>query len=157
MEVELRVQFFDQDLMGYNTVAEIPGSDLKDEIVTLGGHMDSWHAGTGATDNGAGVAVVMEAVRILQALKLQPRRTIRVGLWTGEEQGLLGSRAYVAKHFGYYTNITNSAVTRAPRDSRDDNASRRRTRSGNSTRKLVEGGEYDNISAYFNLDNGTGK
>src|SRR6476619_3436918 len=86
--------------MGYNTVAEIPGSDLKDEIVMLGGHMDSWHAGTGATDNGAGVAVAMEAVRILQALNLKPRRTIRIALWTGEEEGLLGSKAYVAEHFG---------------------------------------------------------
>ena len=88
--------------MGYNTIAEIPGTDLKDEVVMLGGHMDSWHSGTGATDNGAGVAVAMEAVRILQALNLKPRRTIRVGLWTGEEQGLLGSRAYVAEHFGRF-------------------------------------------------------
>ena len=157
MALELQVQFHNADPMAYNTVAEIPGTDLKSQIVMLGAHMDSWHSGTGATDNGAGVAVTMEAVRILQALKLQPRRTIRVGLWTGEEQGLLGSRAYVAKHFGYYTNITNSTVTRAPRDTRDENASRRRTRSGNSTRKLVEGSEYENISAYFNLDNGTGK
>src|SRR3954449_11769772 len=100
--------------MAYNTIAEIPGTDLHDQIVMLGAHMDSWHSGTGATDNGAGVAATMEAVRILTALKLQPRRTIRIGLWTGEEQGLLGSPAYVAKHFGYYTNITNSTVTRSP-------------------------------------------
>ena len=86
--------------MGYNTIAEIPGTDLKDEVVMLGGHMDSWHGGTGATDNAAGVAVAMEAMRILQALNLKPRRTIRVALWSGEEQGLLGSRAYVAEHFG---------------------------------------------------------
>ena len=88
--------------MGYNTIAEIPGSDptLKDEVVMLGGHMDSWHAGTGATDNGAGVAVAMEAMRIIQTLGLKPKRTIRIGLWTGEEQGLLGSAAYVAQHFG---------------------------------------------------------
>ena len=100
MTVDLQVEYQDQDNMGYNTVAEIPGSDLKDEIVMLGGHMDSWHSGTGATDNGAGVAVAMEAVRILQALGLKPRRTIRIALWTGEEEGLLGSRAYVAQHFG---------------------------------------------------------
>ncbi len=74
--------------MAYNTVAEIPGTDLKDEIVMLGGHMDSWHSGTGATDNGAGVSCAMEAVRIIKALDLKPRRTIRIALWTGEEQGL---------------------------------------------------------------------
>src|SRR5829696_2270792 len=89
MNVNLDVQFQDQDLMGYNTIAEIPGSDLKDEVVMLGGHMDSWHGGTGATDNAAGVAVAMEAVRIINALNLQPRRTIRIALWSGEEQGLL--------------------------------------------------------------------
>ena len=100
MTVDLAVEWQDADLMGYNTIAEIPGTDLKDEVVMLGGHMDSWHSGTGATDNGAGVAVAMEAVRILQALGLKPRRTIRVALWSGEEQGLLGSRAYVAEHFG---------------------------------------------------------
>jgi Zn-dependent M28 family amino/carboxypeptidase len=106
MAVDLQVQFNDDDLMAYNTIAEIPGSDLKEEIVMLGGHLDSWHAGTGATDNGAGAVAAMEAVRIIAALKLQPRRTIRVALWSGEEQGLLGSKAYVASHFGYYTNIT---------------------------------------------------
>ncbi len=88
--------------MAYNTVAEIPGSDpkLKDEVVMLGGHMDSWHSGTGATDNAAGVAVAMEAARIIQASGLKPRRTIRVALWSGEEQGLYGSQEYVKQHFG---------------------------------------------------------
>ena len=100
MAVDLSVQFHDDDLMAYNTVAEIPGTDKKDELVMLGGHMDSWHSGTGATDNAAGVAVGMEAVRILKALDLKPRRTIRIALWSGEEEGLLGSRAYVTKHFG---------------------------------------------------------
>src|SRR5207248_5127683 len=90
----------DDDQMAYNTIAEIPGTDKKDELVMVGAHMDSWHSGTGATDNAAGCAVAMEAVRILKALGVQPRRTIRVGLWTGEEQGLLGSRAYVSEHFG---------------------------------------------------------
>jgi len=84
----------------FNTVAEIAGSDRRDELVLAGGHLDSWHAGTGATDNGAGVAVAMEAMRILQALGLKPRRTIRVVLWAGEEEGLLGSEAYVKEHFG---------------------------------------------------------
>jgi Zn-dependent M28 family amino/carboxypeptidase len=111
MAVDLEVQFNDDDLMAYNTIAEIPGSDLKDEIVMLGGHLDSWHAGTGATDNGAGAVAAMEAVRIIAALKLEPRRTIRVALWTGEEQGLLGSKAYVARHFGYYTNIVTTNLT----------------------------------------------
>jgi len=113
MAVDLQVQFNDDDLMAYNTVAEIPGSDLKDQIVMLGGHLDSWHAGTGATDNGAGAVAAMEAARIIAALKLQPRRTIRVALWTGEEQGLLGSKAYVARHFGYYTNFTTTTTSTA--------------------------------------------
>lgn len=84
----------------YNAVAEIPGTDKADEIVMLGGHLDSWHAATGATDNAAGVAVMMEAARILKAIGVKPRRTIRVALWGGEEQGLIGSKAYVAQHFG---------------------------------------------------------
>ena len=116
MEVNLAVEFQDQDLNGYNTVAEIPGSDptLKDEIVMLGGHMDSWHSGTGATDNGAGVAVGMEAVRIIQTLGLKPRRTIRIALWTGEEEGLLGSRAYVAQHFGKMETPATTAAATSP-------------------------------------------
>src|SRR5947199_152247 len=97
---DLQVKFHTDDPMAYNTIAEIPGTDLKDEIVMVGAHLDSWHSGTGATDNGAGTATAMEAVRIIKALNLQPRRTIRVALWSGEEQGLLGSRAYVTKHFG---------------------------------------------------------
>ncbi|MEO5897205.1 MAG: M20/M25/M40 family metallo-hydrolase [Vicinamibacterales bacterium] len=84
----------------YNTIAEIPGTDKADEVVMLGGHLDSWHSATGATDNAIGCAVMMEAARILQAIGVKPRRTIRVALWGGEEQGLLGSKAYVAQHFG---------------------------------------------------------
>jgi carboxypeptidase Q len=84
----------------YNVVAEIPGSDKADEIVMLGGHLDSWHAATGATDNAIGSSIMMEAARIIQALGLKPRRTVRVALWSGEEQGLLGSQAYVKEHFG---------------------------------------------------------
>jgi carboxypeptidase Q len=99
LSVNLQVEFDDSDPMSYNTVAEIPGTDLKDEVVMLGAHLDSWHTGTGATDNAAGVAVMMEAVRILKAVGVQPRRTVRIALWSGEEQGLLGSRAYVREHF----------------------------------------------------------
>jgi carboxypeptidase Q len=88
----------------YNAVAEIPGTDKKDEVVMLGGHLDSWHSATGATDNAIGCAVMMEAARILKALGVQPRRTIRVALWGGEEQGLLGSKAYVKEHFGTFEN-----------------------------------------------------
>src|SRR5205085_4985610 len=115
----------------YNTVAEIPGGDLKDQIVMLSAHMDSWHSGTGATDNGAGVAATMEAVRILSALKLQPRRTIRIGLWRGEEQGLIGSQAYVSNHFGFYTNLTNAVVASA-RSEQTNGAVRTETASTNS-------------------------
>ena len=86
----------------YNVVAEIPGTDKADEVVMLGGHLDSWHAATGATDNAIGCAVMMEAVRILHAIGVKPRRTIRVALWSGEEQGLLGSQAYVREHFGTF-------------------------------------------------------
>jgi len=157
MTVDLRVKFHDDDLMAYNTIAEIPGSDLKDELVMIGAHMDSWHSGTGATDNGAGVAATMEAVRIISALGLQPRRTIRIAQWTGEEQGLLGSKAYVAKHFGYYTNTTNTAVTRSPREETNTPRRARPASSGNSARKLVRRDEHEKLSAYFNLDNGTGK
>src|SRR5678815_2399270 len=83
----------------YNTVAEIPGTDKAGEVVMLGAHLDSWHSGTGATDNGAGSVVTMEAMRILKAVGAKPRRTIRIGLWSGEEEGLLGSRGYVSEHF----------------------------------------------------------
>ncbi|SNR71107.1 M28 family metallopeptidase [Hymenobacter mucosus] len=101
LELETRTRFQSQDLKGYNVVAEIPGTDkkLKNEVVMLGGHLDSWHAATGATDNAAGCAVMMEAVRILKAAGVQPRRTIRIALWGEEEQGLHGSRNYVKNHF----------------------------------------------------------
>jgi hypothetical protein len=102
--VTLRVNIvnktYPEGITAHNVIAEIPGTDRKDEVVMLGGHFDSWHDATGATDNAAGCAMMMEAVRILAALKVQPRRTIRIALWTGEEQGLLGSIAYVQQHFG---------------------------------------------------------
>jgi hypothetical protein len=99
MEVNVQNRFYDDDLNSFNIVAEIPGTDKADEIVMLGAHFDSWHGGTGATDNGVSCAVAMEAMRILKATGLKMRRTVRVALWTGEEQGLLGSRAYVKEHF----------------------------------------------------------
>ncbi|MDO7849498.1 M20/M25/M40 family metallo-hydrolase [Hymenobacter sp. M29] len=101
VEMETKTRFQTQDLKGYNVVAEIPGTDkkLKSEVVMLGGHLDSWHAATGATDNAAGCAVMMEAVRILKASGLKPRRTIRIALWGEEEEGLHGSRGYVKNHF----------------------------------------------------------
>jgi hypothetical protein len=151
MAIDLQVQFHDEDQNAYNTVAEIPGSDLKDEIVMLGGHLDSWHAGTGATDNGAGVAVAMEAVRILKAAGLQPRRTVRVALWTGEEQGLLGSKAYVAEHFGSYT--TEGSSGGQSEDGNREESQRERSRS----RTMVRKPEYEQFAAYFNLDNGSGR
>ncbi|MGB9178387.1 MAG: M20/M25/M40 family metallo-hydrolase, partial [Pyrinomonadaceae bacterium] len=145
MAVDLQVQWQDADPMGYNTIAEIPGSDpqLKDEVVMLGGHMDSWHAGTGATDNGAGVAVAMEVVRILQTLGLKPRRTIRIGLWTGEEQGLLGSRAYVAQHLGTLGDGSQTAAFNAMMTGQP--------------LAVTQKPEYEKFDAYYNLDNGTGK
>jgi len=98
MEVNIEVTFYDQPLDTFNVIAEIPGGSRKDEIVMAGAHLDSWNSGTGATDNGAGVAIVMEAARILRALNLKMDRTIRLGLWAAEEHGLLGSKAYVAAH-----------------------------------------------------------
>jgi Zn-dependent M28 family amino/carboxypeptidase len=101
IEVDVKVKFQDKDLQGYNVIAEIPGTDptLKDEVVMIGAHLDSWQAGSGSTDNAAGSSVMMEAMRILKAIGVQPKRTIRIGLWSGEEQGLLGSRGYVKKTF----------------------------------------------------------
>jgi hypothetical protein len=148
MTVDLAVEYQDQDNMGYNTIAEIPGTDLKDEIVMLGGHMDSWHSGTGATDNGAGVAVAMEAVRILQTLGLKPRRTIRIALWTGEEEGLLGSRAYVKQHFGSLEGGAGQFGGGGGGGGGAANA---------TPAKLTTLPEYEKFSGYFNLDNGTGK
>jgi len=171
MAVDLKVQFHDENPMAYNTIAEIPGTDLKKQIVMVGAHLDSWHSGTGATDNGAGVAAVMEAVRILSVLKLEPRRTIRIALWTGEEQGLYGSKAYVSNHFGHFTTNAGSTTltTRSPKDVSQPvilaaanvtpaDTSIDSTRSTNSSKRtLVREKEYQRLSAYFNLDNGAGK
>jgi hypothetical protein len=160
MAIELAVEFHEEDQNAYNTVAEIPGGDLKDEIVMLGAHLDSWHSGTGATDNAAGSAVVMEAVRILKALDLKPRRTVRVALWTGEEQGLLGSKAYVRDHFGHYPEETpragqsNTAGEGGGTPPAEGSSSATR---GAARRTLVRQPGYDKFAAYFNLDNGSGR
>jgi carboxypeptidase Q len=113
LELNVRNRFFSDDLQAYNTLADLPGSDKADEYVMLGAHLDSWHLGGGATDNAAGSVVMMEAMRILKTLGLQPRRTIRIALWSAEEQGLLGSRNWVEKHpelharISAYVNVDN--------------------------------------------------
>ncbi len=147
LRVNVKARFTDEaDQPGYNTVAEIPGSGSKaGEIVMLGAHMDSWHAGTGAADNAAGVAVMMEAMRILKAVGAKPKRTIRVVLWSGEEQGLIGSQAYVAKHFAAYPEPTDPAQKALPASLRE------------STGALQKKRDYDRFSAYFNMDNGSGR
>jgi hypothetical protein len=112
METEVKTKFQTKDLQGYNVIAEIPGTDplLKDEVVMIGAHLDSWQAGTGATDNAAGSSVMMEAMRILKTIGANPKRTIRIGLWSAEEQGLLGSRGYVKKTFMDPTSNTPNAA-----------------------------------------------
>ena len=104
LEFDIRNRTFPEGSTAYNVVAEIPGGDKRDEVVMLGGHLESWHSATGATDNAIGCAVMMEAARILKAVGVRPRRTIRVALWSGEEEGLLGSQAYVKEHFGSFEN-----------------------------------------------------
>lgn len=112
LAVDVKTRFLTKDLQGYNVIGEIPGTDpaLKDEVVMIGAHLDSWQTGTGATDNASGSAVMMEVMRILKAIGANPKRTIRIGLWSGEEEGLLGSRGYVKKTFG---DITTMSVTPA--------------------------------------------
>jgi hypothetical protein len=142
MALELSAEYLSADVKPVNVLAEIPGRDRADEIVMLGAHLDSWHSGTGATDNATGCAVVMEAMRILQALKLEPRRTIRLALWSGEEQGLLGSKAYVTAHFGTPPAPPTGGSTQsgpAPLAVKDRQPG------------------YEKLSAYYNLDNGGGK
>jgi carboxypeptidase Q len=102
LEFDIVNRVYPEGKTSYNTVAEIPGTDKADEVIMLGGHLDSWHAATGATDNAIGCAIMMEAARILKTLGIRPRRTIRVALWSGEEEGLLGSQAYVKEHFGAF-------------------------------------------------------
>jgi hypothetical protein len=148
VELELNVKnnFYDDAMSQADTLAEIPGTDKKDEVVMLGAHLDSWHTGTGATDNGAGTVVMMEAVRILKALGVKPRRTIRIGLWSGEEQGLLGSQWYVAHHFGTRPEFKDP-------DRKGDPTVIRRDAGPMSIKET----EQSKVSVYFNVDNGTGK
>jgi carboxypeptidase Q len=147
LEINVATTFYD-DAATFNTVAEIPGSDpkLKDEVVMLGAHLDSWTAGTGATDNGAGSAVVMEVMRILHAIGVKPRRTIRAALWTGEEEGEFGSRAYVAQHFGTRPDPADPEMRKLPSFMWKLDG-----------RPFTTKPEQAKISAYFNLDNGSGK
>jgi carboxypeptidase Q len=127
VELNVQTQFYDEtSTNGFNVVADLPGGELSNEQVILGAHLDSHQSATGATDNAAGVAVMMDAVRILKALGVKPRRTIRVALWGGEEEGLLGSKAYVRDHVF-------DEATKTPK------------------------ADYQNIAAYYNMDNGTGR
>jgi carboxypeptidase Q len=127
MEVDIQTRFHEETQPnGFNIIAEIPGTDLADEIVMIGGHFDSTHGAVGATDNATGVAAMMEVMRIFKTLGIQPRRTVRIGLWGGEEQGLIGSRVHVTR------NLASRDMTEMHPD-------------------------YDNFSAYFNIDNGTGR
>jgi len=136
LSMELKAKYHNPDKgMERNIIAEIPGTDLKDEIVMFGAHFDSWHSATGATDNGAGSTVMMEVARILQEViketGIRPRRTLRIALWTGEEQGLLGSRAYVGEHYANFPEGTYNPQSLKP--------------------------AQEKVAGYFNLDNGTGK
>ena len=146
IEMDVETKFTGDHEHGYDTIAEIPGTDpeLKDQVVMVGGHLDSWIAGTGATDNGAGTVVAMEVMRILKALNVQPRRTIRIALWTGEEQGLFGSRGYVKEHFGYAAPLTTPDQQALPEFMRQ-------------TRPLELKPDQKIISGYFNVDNGSGR
>ncbi len=147
LEIEVQAEFITGDLTDNNVIAELPGTDKKDEIVMLGGHFDTWHAATGATDDSVGCAVAMEAARILQAAGLKPRRTIRVALWGGEEEGLLGSRAYVNQHF---------ASRPAPPENREGEEFMRYMRETRDTPPTIKP-EHAKLDVYFNYDNGTGK
>jgi hypothetical protein len=145
LEVDVTATFHDDDDSAYNTIAEIPGTDRSGEIVMAGGHLDSWHPGTGSNDNAAGCAVVMEAVRILKALGVEPRRTIRIALWSGEEQGFLGSVNYVQQHVASRPEPQDAAEKKQP------------VFTWKKQWPLTPGPDYKKISAYFNLDNGSGK
>lgn len=145
LALDIASQFHRESPTAWNSIAEIPGSDKSAEVVMAGAHLDSWHAGTGATDNAAGSAVVLEALRILKVLGVKPKRTIRAALWSGEEQGLLGSRAYVAEHFASRPEPTDEAELALP------------ARWRKPTWPITPKPEHARLAAYFNLDNGGGK
>ena len=146
LELNIETRFTGDHEHGFDTVAEIPGNDpkLKNEVVMVGGHLDSWISGTGATDNGAGSVVAMEAVRILEALRVKPRRTIRIALWSGEEQGLYGSIGYVKQHFGTFAAPSPPDPAGMPSFLGRHGA-------------LTTTPEWETLDAYYNLDNGTGR
>jgi hypothetical protein len=149
LEVNIEAKFTGDHEHGFNTVAEIPGTDakLKDQVVMVGGHLDSWVSATGATDNAAGSVVAMEAVRILKAIGYKPKRTIRIALWTGEEQGLCGSRGYVRTHFGGPDGPAPAcgAGGGGPQSRAEQQPAIKTTK------------EWETLDGYFNVDNGTGK
>ena len=135
LQADIQNKFYEDDLNSFNIIGEIPGSEKAkaDEVVMIGAHFDSWHSGTGATDNGAGSGVMLEAIRILKATGVKLRRTVRIGLWTGEEQGLLGSRAYVKQHFADWEPASPD------------------------TERIKVLPEHAKLGAYYNVDNGSGK
>jgi carboxypeptidase Q len=147
VEVNIETKFTGDHEHGYDVIAEIPGTDpkLKEQVVMVGGHFDSWISGTGATDNGAGTVCAMEAVRILKALDVKPKRTIRIALWSGEEEGLYGSAGYVKQHFGEFEPSKTPDTSGMP-------AYMSRVKGPLKTTK-----EWETLDAYYNLDNGTGK
>ena len=147
LEMNVETKFTGDHQHGFDTVAEIPGTDpnLKDQIVMVGGHLDSWAAAQGATDNGAGSVVAMEAVRILKALDIHPRRTIRIALWSGEEEGLFGSKGYVSQHFGSFPLSTAPDQLKLPEFVRK------------AAGPIETKPEWKTLDVYFNVDNGTGK
>jgi carboxypeptidase Q len=147
VRLNIQTQFTGDHVDGQDVFADIPGTDpaLKDQVVMLGGHLDSWIAGTGATDNGAGVIIALEAMRILKTLNIQPRRTIRVGLWGGEEQGLLGSVGFAKNHLGAHTYSTKPEDQAMPEFLRKQ------------VGPIAIKPEYATFDVYFNADNGTGK
>jgi carboxypeptidase Q len=149
LEMEIDAIFAKPD-SGFNIIAEIPGTDLKDEVVMLGGHFDTWHAGTGATDNNTGTATCLEALRILRVLSekfgLKTRRTIRLGLWGAEEEGLIGSREYVSEVFG-----------RRDTAARGEGGPGGPVGFGAPTGPVIKMPGFDKLSVYFNHDNGSGR
>lgn len=144
LRMDVSVTFSDDDTNIYNTLADLPGK--TDEVVMIGAHLDSWHLGDGAVDNAAGSAVAMEAMRILSALDYQPKRTIRIGLWSGEEQGLIGARQHVAQHYADRPVSDDPDLADAPISWRKSNQW-----------PITTTDQHGKFSAYYNLDNGSGK
>jgi carboxypeptidase Q len=147
LRLNIATKFTGDHVDGSDVIADIPGTDtsLKDQVVMMGGHLDSWIAGTGATDDGAGAIIALEAMRILKALNIQPRRTIRIGLWGGEEQGIFGSAGYVSNHFATFSYSSKPEDQAVPTFVRQQTA------------PMTLKPEHATFDAYFNADNGTGK